>query len=105
MDYLPLIADLTKAIEQEPHCAYFYYNRGCLNYKARYTEKALSDFNKAIELHPELAEAYYNRGLIHIELNNYQQAYLDLSKAGELGLYSAYSLIKHFRKQQQTKKP
>ena len=53
----------------------------------------------------ELAEAYYNRGLIHIELNNYQQAYLDLSKAGELGLYSAYSLIKHFRKQQQTKKP
>ena len=105
LDYLPLIADLTKAIEQEPHCAYFYYNRGCLNYKARYTEKALSDFNKAIELHPELAEAYYNRGLIHIELNNYQQAYLDLSKAGELGLYSAYSLIKHFRKQQQTKKP
>ena len=51
---------------------------------------------RALELDPNLAEAYYNRGLTHIFLGNNRQGVQDLSKAGELGLYSAYNIIKRF---------
>jgi len=84
-------------------CPYLYYNRGCLYAKIKDNEQALKDFNSAIQLNNSLGEAYYNRGLLNIESGNAQQGFEDLSKAGEYGLYSAYSLIKHFRKQQNTK--
>ena len=57
---------------------------------------ALEDYNKAIELDPEFAEAYFNRGLTQIFLGNNKQGILDLSKAGELGVVSAYNIIKRF---------
>ena len=57
---------------------------------------AIVDYDRALELDPNLAEAYYNRGLTHIFLGNNQQGVEDLSKAGELGLYSAYNVIKRF---------
>ncbi len=94
------IKDLTTAIMKDDTCPYLYYNRGCLYAKMKDTEKALKDFNSAVQLNNALGEAYYNRGLLNIETGNTQQGFEDLSKAGEYGLYSAYSLIKHFRKQQ-----
>jgi tetratricopeptide (TPR) repeat protein len=57
---------------------------------------AIVDYDRALELDPNLAEAYYNRGLTHIFLGNNRQGVQDLSKAGELGLYSAYNIIKRF---------
>jgi len=98
MRYRPLIADLTKAISMDADCAYLYYNRGCIYQQMKMSDEALKDYNRAISLQPDLAEAYYNRGLLYVGLDDFQKADLDLSKAGELGLYSAYSLIKHFRK-------
>ena len=44
-----------------------------------------------------MAEAYYNRGICRIKLNQQAEGIGDLSKAGELGLYTAYSLIKKYR--------
>ncbi len=102
--YKPLVSDLTKAISIDPNCAYIYYNRACVYQRMKLTDDALNDYDRAVSLQPDLAEAYYNRGLLYVELNDFTKANLDLSKAGELGLYSAYSLIKHFRKNQQQKR-
>jgi hypothetical protein len=44
-----------------------------------------------------MAEAYYNRGLCHIFAGEKEKGIRDLSKAGEMGLYTAYSIIKRYR--------
>lgn len=92
-----VIADLTAAIEIEPDCAYLYYNRGCVHSLAKEYAKAESDYTRALELNPSLAEAYYNRGLDRVASGDKQGGIADLSKAGELGLFTAYSLIKQLR--------
>jgi hypothetical protein len=56
------------------------------------------DFDKAVELDETLAEAWYNRGLVLVLLNRMDDAFRDLSRAGELGIYSAYNIIKRFSK-------
>ena len=63
-----------------------------------FLEQALADYSRAIELDPNLAEAYYNRGLVRLAQKQQELAISDLSKAGELGLYTAYSIIKRARK-------
>ena len=59
--------------------------------------RAIDDYTKAISLDSHLAEAYYNRGLALIDSGKLAEGVSDLSKAGELGLYTAYSLIKRYR--------
>ena len=93
--------DLQQAIGIDSTCAFLYYNLGYVNAKMKDYPAAIQNFTKAISLKTDLAEAYYNRGLVQIDLQNFQAGFDDLSKSGELGLYSAYSLIKHFRKVQQ----
>ena len=93
-----LLENLSQAIELAPQNAYLYYDRGnayvqCLDY-----QKAIDDYTRAIQLDANLAEAYYNRGLAHMALKHQELAISDLSKAGELGLYTAYSIIKRQRK-------
>lgn len=102
--YLQAIKDLDRAISIEPASAYLYYNRGCIYARLKNVKQAIENFDEAIRLRPNMAEAYYNRGLIYVELADYPSGFADLSKAGELGLYSAYSLIKHFRKIQNGQK-
>ena len=46
-----------------------------------------------------MAEAYYNRGMALIFKGKKDQGIKDLSKAGELGIYTAYSVIKKYRNQ------
>ena len=41
-----------------------------------------------------MPEAYFNRGLCLFFSEKKNEAMRDLSKAGELGLYSAYSVMK-----------
>ena len=43
-----------------------------------------------------MAEAYYNRGLALIQTGKKAEGIEDLSQAGELGLYSAYGMIKKY---------
>ena len=54
------------------------------------------DLDKVIDLVPDFVYGYYNRGLTHIYLGNNRQGIADLSKAGELGIASAYNVIKRF---------
>lgn len=79
-----------------PDFVYAYYNRGNVLSMLKDYRGALADYDKAIELNPDFAEAYFNRGLTHIFLGNNKLGIADLSKAGELGIVSAYNVIKRF---------
>jgi len=86
--------DINRAIALSPQNAYLYYVRGCLQAKAMRTKEAIDDFTLAISIDPRMAEAYYNRGLLRHKSSDDQAAKADLSKAGEMGLYSAYSVMR-----------
>ena len=92
-----VIGDLTEAVTLSPQNAYLLYNRGTIYAQRADYDRAIEDFTKAIEQDPQLAEAYYNRGLSYLYSNRQQEGIADLSKAGELGLYTAYSVIKKYR--------
>lgn len=96
--YQFVIKDLTQSINLEPSFAFAYYNRGTFYAISNDLHAALVDFNKAIELDANLAEAWYNRGLVLVMLNRMDDAFRDLSRAGELGIYSAYNIMKRFSK-------
>lgn len=96
VDYEMVKRDLDKVIELAPDFVYAYYNRGNVLSLMKDYRAALVDYDKAIQLDPKLADAYFNRGLTHIFLGNNRQGIQDLSKAGELGLFSAYNIIKRF---------
>jgi tetratricopeptide (TPR) repeat protein len=96
MDYTLVRRDLDKVIDLVPDFVYGYYNRACLLTQMKEYRSAIVDYDKAIEMKPDFAEAYYNRGLTHIYLGNNRQGIADLSKAGELGIASAYNVIKRF---------
>jgi len=96
--YLDVIRDLTQVISMEPSFAYAYYNRGTFYAMTNDLHAAMVDLDKAIELDGTMAEAWYNRGLVLVLLNRMDEAFSDLSRAGELGIYSAYNIIKRFSK-------
>ncbi len=89
-----IIRDYDMVIEQNPGFIYSYYNRGNMRCAQRDFRAAISDYNEAILRNPEFAEAYFNRGLAQLSQGNANQGIADLSKAGELGILSAYSIIK-----------
>ncbi len=92
-----VLSDLTEAIRYH-ESAYLYYNRGNVYVKRVDYAHAIEDYTRAIALDGNLAEAYYNRGLARIANKQQNEGISDLSKAGELGLYTAYSIIKRYRK-------
>ena len=94
-----VLMDLTGALHQAPRNAYLYYNRGNVYVFRKDYVRAIDDYTQAIAIDPRLAEAYYNRGLAFIDSGKAAEGISDLSKAGELGLYTAYSLIKKYRKE------
>ena len=93
-----LIDELTQALIQAPANAYLYYDRGNAYVQCLDFVQAIADYSKAIELDANLAEAWYNRGLARVANKQQNEGISDLSKAGELGLYTAYSIIKRYRK-------
>ena len=98
-NYDDAIADLTKAIELYPGFAYAYYNRANLLAMSGKLPEAYDDYSKAIELNPNFAEAYYNRGLIQIYMKDTRKGCLDISKAGELGVETAYEVLRQYSKE------
>ena len=98
-DYEVVRKDLDKVINLAPDFVYAYYNRANVSAMLKDYRSAIADYNKAIELNPDFADAYFNRGLTHIFLGNNKLGISDLSKAGELGIVSAYNVIKRFTDQ------
>ena len=92
-----VLSDLTEAIRYN-ESAYLSYNRGNVYVQRNDYTHAIEDYTRAIQLDGHLAEAYYNRGLARIANKQQAEGISDLSKAGELGLYTAYSIIKRQRK-------
>ncbi len=98
-DYDMVRRDLDRVIELAPDFVYAYYNRANLLAMLNDYRAALQDYDEAIRINPEIPEFYFNRGLTHIFLGNNRQGINDLSKAGELGVVSAYNIIKRFTEQ------
>ena len=96
LDYAKIRDDLDKVIELAPDFVYAYYNRANILTIMKDYRGAIADYNKVLEIEPNLADAYFNRGLTHIFLGNNRLGIQDLSKAGELGIFSAYNIIKRF---------
>lgn len=94
--YQLCVADLGKVIDLAPDFPQAYYNRGNVRSQLHDYEAAIADYSEAIRLDPTFAEAYYNRGLTRLYTGQNAQGVADLSKAGELGIYTAYNLIKRF---------
>ncbi len=93
-----VLGDLNHALQLNPENAYVLYNRGSLYANRQDYEQAIRDFTQALAVEPNLAEAYYNRGICHLRSKRIDAALADLSKAGEMGLYTAYGIIKKYRK-------
>ena len=89
-------ADLSKVIDLAPDFPQAYYNRGNVWSQLHDYEAAIADYTEAVRLDPSFAEAYYNRGLARVYTGQNAQGVADFSKAGELGIYTAYNLIKRF---------
>lgn len=89
-----VISDLSKAIALAPDNHFLVYNLGNVYVTLRNYPMAINCYTRAIALDPTLAEAYFNRGLCHYNQGGADKATSDLSKAGELGIYTAYSILK-----------
>lgn len=96
LDYQLILNDLNKVISLVPDFAYAHYNKANIEASAGNHREAVRSYDRAIELDESFAEAYYNRGLTLILMERVEQGVADLSKAGELGIYSAYNVIKRF---------
>ena len=89
-----VLADFDRAIELSPTTAMAWFNKGNILFEMGDYTSALSAYTRAIELQPDMGEAFYNRGYIYLRLGNRPAGIADLSKSGELGIVSAYNLIK-----------
>ena len=94
-NYDQIIRDYSKVIELNPDFVYAYFNRANLRCTQKDFRAAITDYNEAINRNPDFAEAHYNRGLARLFLGDTERGIADLSKAGELGMISAYSIIKN----------
>ena len=99
MEYRIIKGDLDKVVALMPDFPQAFFNRGNVQVKLNDFKSAVVDYSEAIRLDDGFAEAYYNRGLAYLYLGNNEEAIADLSKAGELGIFSAYNVIKRYKEQ------
>lgn len=96
LGYRAVLADLDRVTELAPDFSYAYYNKGNIYMLLRDYDKAVADYTEALRLDTRFPDAWYNRGVAHLQAGRLQDGLSDLSRAGELGLYSAYNLIKRY---------
>ncbi|MBP5393823.1 MAG: tetratricopeptide repeat protein [Bacteroidaceae bacterium] len=101
LGYLMVVQDYNKASDLMPDAPFLHYNIGCVQVQLADYLAAQKSFSRAIELDSHFPSAYYGRGVAYILGGQTEQGLSDLSQAGELGLYTAYNLIKKYS---QTKK-
>lgn len=89
-----VISDLETALHYAPENAFVLYCIGTYYAQRQEFTKSIEYLTKALQIDPRLPEAYFNRGLARLQSGDKEGSYEDFGKAGELGLYSAYSIIK-----------
>jgi tetratricopeptide (TPR) repeat protein len=94
-EFEPAIRAFTFVVERAPNLAEAYYNRAYAYARTHRYDLAMADLTEAIRLRPRFSQALFNRGIVLIFKGNNADAIPDLSQAGELGIYQAYSIIKH----------
>lgn len=90
--------DLEQTVRLAPDMAYAYYDLGNVFFMEGNYQQAEEAFSDALKHLPHFPDAYYNRGVTYLMMGQTDKGISDLSQAGELGLYSAYSLIKQYSK-------
>ena len=78
------LAELNRAIEQNPDDTRVIAQRGETYRQMEQFEKALGDFNRAIELNPNYAWAIARRGEIYVNMKRFREALSDFNRAIEL---------------------
>lgn len=92
-----VLADIDKALELSPRNAVAWFDKGNVLFETGDYTSAIAAYARAIELQPDMGEAFYNRGYIYLKLGNQERGIADLSKSGELGVVSAYNLLKRIK--------
>ncbi len=95
-DYKQILKDYDKTIKLNPNFPFAYYNKAYVKCRLGEYEEGMQLFKQALEIQPDMAEAYFNLGLTKIYLDDIDGAAADLSRAGELGINSAYNIIKRY---------
>ncbi|WP_017713535.1 tetratricopeptide repeat protein [Prochlorothrix hollandica] len=80
-DYGTAIDVLTQVLQQQPHSAMDYNNRGFVYLKLGQEAAALADLNQALALDPSLDSAYNNRGNYYAQQGRLTQALNDYHQA------------------------
>jgi tetratricopeptide (TPR) repeat protein len=86
--------DLAQALKLSPTNPYVWYNRANIAAQSGDYDTAIRFYDNALSIKSDFGEAYYNRGYVNLKIGNRSAGIADLSKAGELGVASAYNLIK-----------
>ena len=89
-----VIADYDEVLQLSPKNVYALFNKAGVYIQLSDYTSALSCLTTALEYKVDFGEAYYNRGLVYLRLGNKERGFSDLSKAGELGIMSAYNVLK-----------
>ncbi|MFS4094768.1 tetratricopeptide repeat protein [Streptomyces sp. AF1A] len=71
------LADYAVVIDQDPHHAEHYLERGNLLRRLGRTEEALADYSRALSLSPPFPEIYYNRGDLRLSEGDVEGALAD----------------------------
>jgi len=98
VDYSLVLADYRKCLEIDPDFVFALFNIANVYTCNREIDKAIETYTQVIRMDKDIAEAYFNRGLLYIYTGQKALANADLSKAGELGIVSAYNIIKRYCK-------
>jgi tetratricopeptide (TPR) repeat protein len=93
-----IMHDYDKVNELSPDFSFAYFNKANILCTQKDFKTAISYYSKTIGIDSDFAEAYFNRGLTYLFIGEEAKGLADLSKAGELGIYSAYNLIKRIKK-------
>lgn len=96
VDYSLVLQGYQKCLEIDPSFVYALFNIANVYAKNGEIDKAITTYNQVIRQDKDIAEAYFNRGLLYIYTGQKALANADLSKAGELGIISAYNIIKRY---------
>jgi tetratricopeptide (TPR) repeat protein len=82
--YQDTLAELNRAIEQNPDDTRAIAQRGETYRQMAHVEAALADFDRAIELNPNYAWAITHRGETYYQMKRYEEALDDFNRAVEL---------------------